>query len=79
MVIKVLGSGCRNCATLEENVRKAVSEMGITAEVVKVTDIQEIVSYGVISMPALVVDEKVVSYGKVLTKDDVARILSKIS
>ncbi|HNV34199.1 MAG TPA: thioredoxin family protein [Bacillota bacterium] len=79
MVIKVLGTGCRSCATLEDNVRKAVSEKGLAAEIIKVTDIEQIVSYGVMSMPALVVDDKVVSYGKVLTKEDVARILDKIS
>ena len=62
MVIKVLGTGCRSCATLEDNVRKAVSEKGLAAEIIKVTDI-----------------EQIVSYGKVLTKEDVARILDKIS
>lgn len=66
MIIKVLGSGCANCVKLEENTRVAIKELGIEAEVVKVKDYADIMAYGVMSTPALVVDEKVVSYGKVL-------------
>lgn len=66
MIIKVLGSGCANCVKLEENTRVAIKELGIEAEVVKVKDFADIMAYGVMSTPALVVDEKVVSYGKVL-------------
>lgn len=66
MVIKVLGSGCANCVKLEENTRIALKELGVEAEIIKVTSYADIVSYGVMSTPALVVNEKVVSYGKVL-------------
>jgi len=75
MIIKVLGSGCRNCVRLEENTRKAVEEIGIEAEIIKVTDFQDIASYGVMSTPALVIDEKVVSSGKVLKAEDIKEIL----
>ena len=55
MKIKILGSGCPNCKKLEKNTREAVNELGIEAEIEKVTEIQEIMSYGVMSTPALVV------------------------
>jgi len=79
MVIKILGSGCKNCISLSDNVKAAVKEAGIEAEIVKVTDIQEIISYGVMCMPALVIDEKVVSFGKVLKPADIVKILSKVN
>ena len=66
MIVKVLGSGCANCLKLEENTRIALKELGIEAEVVKVKEYADIMAYGVMSTPALVVDEKVISYGKVL-------------
>jgi small redox-active disulfide protein 2 len=78
LVIKVLGSGCKNCVTLAENVKTALEEMKLTAEIVKVTDFGEITKYGVMSTPALVVNEKVVSYGKVLKAQEVIKILNKI-
>ena len=77
MIIKILGSGCKNCMTLSENVKAAVKELGIEAEIDKVTDFAEIAAYGVMSTPALVVDEKVVSYGKVLKSKEVAGLLKK--
>ncbi|MDD3840640.1 MAG: thioredoxin family protein [Clostridia bacterium] len=58
MVIKVLGSGCMKCKKLEANVRKAVEELGIEASIEKVTDFKDIVAYGVMTTPALVVDEQ---------------------
>ena len=64
MIIKVLGSGCANCKKLEENTRKAVEELGIDATIEKVTDFKEIMAYGVMKTPALVVDEKVKDIGK---------------
>ncbi len=78
LTIKILGSGCKNCVTLAENVTTALEEMKLSAEVTKVTDFTEITGYGVMSTPALVVNEKVVSYGKVLKTQEVVKILEKI-
>ena len=75
MKIKILGSGCPNCKVLEANVKKAVEEMKIKADVEKVTDIEKIMEYGIMSTPALVIDEKVVSYGKVLTSEEIKKLL----
>lgn len=76
MDIKILGSGCSNCITLEQRTRQALSDLGRTATddtVTKVTDIADIAAYGVMATPALVVDEQVVLSGKVPT---VARLMS---
>ncbi len=78
MIIKVLGSGCKNCINLKENTETAVKELGLQAEIVKVEDFKDIMSYGVMSTPALVIDEKVVSYGKVLKASEVVKILEKV-
>lgn len=77
MKIKILGSGCANCVTLAENTKKALAESGIEAEIEKVTDFAEIAKYGVMSTPGLVIDEKVVSYGKVLKPQDIVKIIEK--
>ena len=77
MIIKILGSGCRNCVSLTENTEKALKELGMEAEIVKVTDFQDIMAYGVMSTPALVIDEKVVSFGKVLKPKEITTILEK--
>ena len=77
MIIKVLGSGCKNCVALKENTEVALKETRIDAEVVKVENMKDIVSYGVMQTPALVIDEKVVSYGKVLKPQDIIKILEK--
>lgn len=77
MIIKILGSGCKNCTALKENTEKALKETGIEAEVIKVHDMKDIVSYGVIQTPALVIDEKVVSFGKVLKSNEIIKILEK--
>lgn len=79
MVIKILGSGCKSCVTLKENAETAIKEAGIAAEIVKVTDFKDIMSYGVMSTPALVIDEKVVSFGKVLKPNEILRIIEKLS
>lgn len=71
MIIKVLGSGCKKCVTLAENASAAAKAAGIDAEVVKVTDFAEMARYGIMSTPALVIDEKLVSTGKVLSADEV--------
>ena len=75
--IKVLGSGCASCHALYENTKEAVQKMGLLIEVEYVTDMQKIMEYGVMSMPALVVNEKVVSMGKVLKSADIEKLLRK--
>lgn len=75
--IKVLGSGCKNCHTLYENTKEAVKEAGVSAEVEYVTDMQKVMGYGVMSMPALVINEKVVSSGRVLKASEIADLLKK--
>lgn len=77
MIIKVLGSGCANCVKLEENARIAAKELGINADFIKVKDMEGIASYGIMRTPGLVVNEKVVSYGKVLTSDQIKPLLIK--
>ena len=77
MVIKVLGSGCASCHKLEELAAKAVAELGIDAQIVNVTDIAEIMGYGVMSTPALVVDEELKVAGRVPSYDDVVKILQR--
>lgn len=79
MIIKILGSGCKNCIDLLKNTKEALSELAMEAEVIKVTDFSEIASYGVISTPALVVDEKVVSFGKVLKPKDIIKIIEQVN
>lgn len=76
--IKVLGSGCAKCNDLEAAAKAALAELGMETEVDHVTDFAQIAAYGVMSTPALVVDGKVVSYGKVLKKDEVIEILKKV-
>ena len=76
--VKVLGSGCAKCQALEKATVEALTELGMDATVEHVTDFALIASYGVMSTPALVVDGKVVSYGRVLTKDEVTKILQKV-
>lgn len=68
--IKVLGSGCAKCHALEDAVRAAMMELGLDEEIDHVTDFAQIAAYGVMTTPALVVDGKVVSYGKVLKKEE---------
>ncbi len=77
MIIKVLGSGCKNCVSLKENIEKALKETGIDAEIIKVENMKDIIGYGVMQTPALVIDEKVASYGKVLKAGDIAKLLEK--
>ena len=76
--IKVLGSGCASCHAQYENTKEAVRQMGLSANVEYVTDLQIVMEYGVMSMPALVVNEKVVSAGKVLKPVDVKKILHNL-
>ena len=71
MVIKVLGTGCAGCKALHETVIKAVAELNLPADVIKEEDLMKIMGYNVMSLPALVIDEKVVSKGKRLSIDEV--------
>ncbi|MBU0781916.1 MAG: thioredoxin family protein [Alphaproteobacteria bacterium] len=75
MIIKILGSGCKKCLALEENAKAAADAAGKQAEVIKVTDFAAIAGYGVMSTPALVVDDKVLSMGKVLTSAEIELLL----
>jgi len=75
MDLKILGSGCNNCRNLEVNTRAALERLGIAAEIEKVTDPAEIASWGVMSTPALVVDDEVVVSGRVPSADQVAELL----
>lgn len=65
LTIKVLGSGCANCKRVEQIVRKTITDMGIEAEVVKVTEYADIMAYNVMSTPGLVINEKIVSTGRI--------------
>lgn len=76
--IKVLGSGCSNCNKLEAATVEALEQLGMDTTIEHVRDFAQIASYGVMSTPALVVDGKVVSYGKVLKTDEVVAILRKV-
>ena len=74
--IKVLGSGCPNCKILEKNVNIALEESGSKVKVTKITDIAKIMEYGVMSTPALVFDEEVVSFGKVNNVSEILELLN---
>jgi len=73
--IEVLGPGCSNCIRLEKNAREAVAMAGIEAAIIKVTDYGEIMSYGIMSTPGLVIDGRVVSYGRIPSPDAIAEWL----
>ncbi len=77
MKIEILGVGCPKCKQLSANAEAAVKELNIQAEIAKVTDINKITDYGVMMTPALAVDGTVVSAGKVLSADEIKKILSK--
>ncbi len=77
MKIKILGSGCPNCKVLEANTKKALEELKIKADVEKVTDMAKIIEYGVMSTPALVIDEKVISFGRVLSPEEIVKLINK--
>lgn len=78
MVIKILGPGCTKCKKLEENVRTAINKIGISCSLEKVTDMKDILTYGVMMVPALVIDEQVKSEGKVLSPEQIgSHLLNK--
>ena len=74
----LLGSGCAKCNQLEAATREALAQLGMWDAIDHVTDFAQIAAYGVMTTPALVVDGKVVSYGKVLKTEEVAKILQKV-
>ena len=74
----MLGAGCKSCHDQYENVKKAIEELGLGIEVEYITDMEKVMAYGVMSMPALVVNEKVVAMGKVLKAADVVALLHKL-
>ena len=75
--IKILGVGCSNCKKLEKNTLEAVKEIGDDLTIENVKEMSKIAAYGVMSTPALVLDEKVLSYGKVLSKDEIIELLKE--
>jgi len=75
MIVKILGTGCNKCVTLTENAQQALANLGIDAQIVKITDIGEIAAHGVMSTPALAIDDRVVSTGKVLTTGQIEAML----
>ena len=77
MEFKILGTGCAKCHALEEAVKEAVKETGVQANVLKVTDIVEIASTGVLMTPGLMINGKVKSAGKVLSKNDVKKLIEQ--
>ena len=76
--VKVLGAGCRACHEQYENAKTAVKALGLDVEVEYITDMEKVMEYGVMSMPAIVVNDKVVSMGKVLKTADVEKLLRKL-
>lgn len=75
--VKVLGAGCKSCHEMYENTRKALENAGIPVEAEYVTDMEKVMAYGIMSMPGLVVNEQVVSMGKVLKPTDIEELLRK--
>jgi small redox-active disulfide protein 2 len=76
MEIKILGTGCPKCKTLEKLTRDVVEQNGIDAKIIKVEDILQIMRYGVMTTPALVVDEKVVIKGRIPSSEEIKQVLS---
>lgn len=77
MNIKILGSGCPNCHRLEANTKQALAELKMDAEIEKVTEIQDIMSYGIMGTPALVVDNEVKVYGRVAEVSEIKNLLTQ--
>ena len=77
MIIKILGSGCAKCKKLEENARQAISSLSEDIKIEKVSDLNQIINFGVMMTPALVIDEEVKSVGKVLSPEDIKKLIEK--
>ena len=76
--IKVLGAGCKTCHEQYENAKAAVAALGLSIEVEYITDMEKVMEYGVMAMPAIVVNDQVVSMGKLLKAADVEKLLCKL-
>jgi small redox-active disulfide protein 2 len=76
MEVKILGTGCPNCKRLEKVTRQALTDLGVEATVTKVTDMMDILSYNIPATPGLVIDEQVVSYGRVPQKAEVVSLIA---
>ena len=76
--IKVLGAGCKSCHEQYEYAKKAISNLGLGIEVEYITDMEKVMEYGVMSMPAIVVNDKVVAFGKVLKTAEVEKLLADL-
>ncbi len=79
MKIQILGSGCPKCAALAANAKAAADELGVAYELVKVTDIGEIIGFGVMLTPALAVDGEVKAVGKVLSPKDIRQLIGGVA
>jgi len=77
MKIQILGTGCPKCKKLEENARKAIAELNGDFEIEKVTDLDEIMEYGIMMTPGFAIDKKVKSVGKILTPDQIKDFIQK--
>ena len=77
MVIKILGKGCANCKKLQALTEEAVKEMKLSADIQKVEDIQKIMAFGIMSTPALVINEKVKVYGRIPGKDEIKKMINE--
>ncbi len=75
MIIKILGSGCSNCKKLQANAKEAAEKANVDAEILKVEDIKDIMAYGVMRTPAIVINEKVKMYGKVSSVDEIVKFI----
>ncbi|HCJ58848.1 thioredoxin family protein [Lutispora sp.] len=78
MEIKVLGTGCDKCKNLEANAKEAIRELGIEASIEKIEDLVQIMKYGVMSTPGLVINDKVRSVGKVLKVDEIKKLIHEV-
>ena len=76
LIIKVLGSGCANCKRLEQIARKAISDMSVEADIIKVTDYNDIMAYNILSTPGLVINEKVVSSGRIPSAAEITTFIA---
>jgi small redox-active disulfide protein 2 len=76
LIVKVLGSGCPNCQRLEANARQAVTQLGIDADIKKVTNYQDILAFNILSTPGLVINEKVVCSGRVPSPAEITTYLT---
>jgi small redox-active disulfide protein 2 len=76
LTVKILGSGCANCKRLEQIARQVIGELGVDAEVIKVTDFNDILEYDIISTPGLVINEKVVSSGRIPAPAEVTTFIT---